>query len=131
MRSRNPKPCKGIMIALNFNKSTDGLLPAIVQDHQSGEVLMLAYVNKKAWEATLSSGKAHYWSRSRNKLWLKGIRQILVDCDEDTIVYQVEQRGGAACHTGHRSCFYRRVAGEELVSEENRVFDPKLVYKNK
>lgn len=127
------------MIALNFNKSPDGLLPAIVQDHQSGEVLMLAYVNKKAWEATLSSGKAHYWSRSRKKLWLKGetsgheqlIRQILVDCDEDTIVYQVEQLGGAACHTGHRSCFHRRVAGEELVSEEIRVFDPKLVYKNK
>jgi phosphoribosyl-AMP cyclohydrolase len=127
------------MISLNFNKSSDGLLPAIVQDNQSGEVLMLAYVNKQAWEATLSTGKAHYWSRSRKQLWLKGetsghvqiIKQILVDCDEDTIVYRVEQLGGAACHTGHRSCFYRHVAGGKLVSEEERVFDPKLVYKNK
>lgn len=127
------------MIPLNFNKSPDGLLPAIVQDHQSGEVLMLAYVNEQAWEATLSTGKAHYWSRSRKQLWLKGetsghiqvIQQILVDCDEDTIIYQVEQLGGAACHTGHRSCFYRRVAGEELVSDEQKVFDPERVYRNK
>lgn len=100
---------------------------------------MLAYVNEQAWKATLSSGRAHYWSRSRNQLWQKGessghvqlIQQILVDCDEDTIVYQVEQLGGAACHTGHRSCFYRRVEGKELVSEEKKVFDPELVYKNK
>ncbi|MFW2368056.1 MAG: phosphoribosyl-AMP cyclohydrolase [Desulforhopalus sp.] len=127
------------MISLNFNKSPDGLIPAIVQDHQSGEVLMLAYINKKAWNETLSTGKAHYWSRSRNKLWLKGetsghiqvVQQILVDCDEDTIVYQVEQLGGAACHTGHRSCFYRHVNGKELVSDEEKVFDPKLVYKSK
>lgn len=127
------------MIQLNFNKSPDGLLPAIVQDSKSGEVLMLAYVNEQAWKATLSSGRAHYWSRSRNQLWQKGessghvqlIQQILVDCDEDTIVYQVEQLGGAACHTGHRSCFYRRVEGKELVSEEKKVFDPELVYKNK
>lgn len=102
-------------------------------------MLMLAYVNEQAWEATLSTGKAHYWSRSRKQLWLKGetsghiqvIQQILVDCDEDTIIYQVEQLGGAACHTGHRSCFYRRVAGEELVSDEQKVFDPERVYRNK
>ena len=100
---------------------------------------MLAYVNEQAWKATLATGKAHYWSRSRNQLWLKGessghvqlIQQILVDCDEDTIVYKVQQLGGAACHTGHRSCFFRRVEGEELVSEETKVFDPELVYKSK
>ena len=100
---------------------------------------MLAYVNKLAWEKTLETGKAHYWSRSRNKLWLKGetsghvqkIHQILVDCDEDTIVYKVEQLGGAACHTGHRSCFYRQLDGENLVTHEEKVFDPVLVYGKK
>ena len=103
------------MISLNFKKSADGLLPAIVQDYLSNEVLMLAYINQAAWEKTLETGKAHYWSRSRNALWLKGetsghvqiIHQILVDCDNDTVVYMVEQLGLAACHTGHRTCFYR------------------------
>ncbi len=127
------------MISLNFKKSPDALLPAIVQDHESGEVLMLAYINELAWEKTLETGKAHYWSRSRNQLWLKGessghvqiIHQILVDCDDDTVVYKVEQLGKAACHTGHRTCFYRRVDGEELVVEGEKVFDPSVVYGNK
>ncbi len=127
------------MISLNFTKSTDGLLPAIVQDYQTNEVLMLAYVNKMAWEKTLETGKAHYWSRSRNQLWLKGetsghvqlIHQILVDCDDDTVIYKVEQLGGAACHTGHRSCFYRRLEDGDLVTTEEKVFDPKVVYGQK
>jgi len=127
------------MISLNFSKSTDGLLPAIVQDYQTNEVLMLAYINKLAWEKTLETGKAHYWSRSRDKLWLKGetsghvqmIHQILVDCDDDTIIYKVEQLGGAACHTGHRSCFYRQLDGDNLVTHEEKVFDPALVYGSK
>ena len=127
------------MISLNFDKTADGLLPAIVQDHKSHEVLMLAFINKTAWEKTLETGKAHYWSRSRNKLWLKGetsgnvqiIHQILVDCDDDTVVYKVEQIGEAACHTGHRSCFYRRVEGEELVTDGKPVFDPQVVYGKK
>lgn len=127
------------MISLNFTKTTDGLLPAIVQDYQTNEVLMLAYINKQAWEKTLETGKAHFWSRSRNKLWLKGetsghvqnIHQILVDCDDDTVVYKVEQLGGAACHTGHRSCFYRLVNGDDLVITEEKVFDPALVYGKK
>jgi len=127
------------MIPLNFNKSIDGLLPAIVQDYQSNEVLMLAFINKLAWEKTLETGKAHYWSRSRNSLWLKGetsghvqkIHQILVDCDDDTVVYKVEQIGGAACHTGHRSCFYRRLDGDRLVAEKEKVFDPAQVYGKK
>ena len=125
------------MVALNFTKSPDGLLPAIVQDYKTGEVLMLAYINELAWQETLKTGKAHYWSRSRSKLWLKGetsghvqvIHDILVDCDDDTVIYKVEQLGDAACHTGHRSCFYRRVQGDELVVEGNRVFDPAEVYK--
>lgn len=127
------------MVSLNFNKTTDGLLPAIVQDYQTNEVLMLAYVNKEAWDKTLETGKAHYWSRSRNKLWLKGetsghvqnIHQILVDCDDDTVVYKVEQLGGAACHTGHRSCFFRRLDEGELVTDGEKIFDPKLVYGKK
>ncbi|HSO09730.1 MAG TPA: phosphoribosyl-AMP cyclohydrolase [Desulfoprunum sp.] len=124
------------MVQLNFEKSADGLIPAIVQEYATGQVLMLAYINRLAWEKTLQSGKAHYWSRSRQSLWLKGessghvqlIRQILVDCDDDTVIFQVEQLGGAACHTGHRSCFYRRLVGDELQSEGEKVFDPALVY---
>lgn len=124
------------MIQLNFDKSADGLLPAIVQEYVSGQVLMLAYINKLAWQKTVETGKAHYWSRSRNSLWLKGessghvqlIREILVDCDDDTVIYQVEQLGGAACHTGHKSCFFRRVQGQSLVIEGERIFDPVKVY---
>jgi phosphoribosyl-AMP cyclohydrolase len=124
------------MVQLNFEKSADGLIPAIVQEYATGQVLMLAYINRLAWEKTLQSGKAHYWSRSRQSLWLKGessghvqlIRHILVDCDDDTVIFQVEQLGGAACHTGHRSCFYRRLVGDELQVEGEKVFDPTLVY---
>jgi phosphoribosyl-AMP cyclohydrolase len=127
------------MTSLNFQKSPDGLLPAVAQDWQSKEVLMLAYINETAWERTLATGKAHYWSRSRNSLWLKGessghvqlIREILVDCDEDTVIYLVEQLGGAACHTGHRSCFYRRLQDDELVAIGEKVFDPETVYGRK
>ena len=123
------------MIELDFNKSA--LLPAIVQDHRTGEVLMLAFINRLAWEKTLETGKAHFWSRSRNKLWLKGessghvqlVKEILVDCDLDAVIYKVEQLGGAACHTGHRSCFFRRVEGDALVPVyPEKVFDPEQVY---
>lgn len=125
------------MIQLAFAKNAQGMLPAIVQDAASGEVLMLAYINQLAWEKTLETGKAHFWSRSRNSLWLKGetsghvqlIKEILVDCDQDTVIYKVEQLGGAACHTGYRSCFYRKVAGDQLVVHESgKVFDPATVY---
>jgi phosphoribosyl-AMP cyclohydrolase len=124
------------MVELDFTKSVDGLLPAIVQDEESGEVLMLAYINKKSWQMTLETGKAHFWSRSRNKLWLKGessghvqlIKDIFVDCDLDTVVFKVEQLGGAACHRGYRSCFYRRVVNGELEVQGKPVFDPAKVY---
>lgn len=124
------------MIEPNFNK-TDGLVPAIVQDAETKDVLMLAYMNRESWEATLKSGKATFWSRSRQKLWLKGessghvqiIKNIFIDCDDDTILLQVEQLGGAACHTGHRSCFYRKLEGGELIVVGEKVFDPKDVYK--
>ena len=94
------------------------LIPAIVQEHGTGEVLMLAYINPEAWQETLRTGQAVYYSRSRNRLWRKGeesgnvqiIKEILVDCDGDAVIYRVEQKGGAACHTGHRSCFYRELS---------------------
>ena len=122
---------------LDFTKSADGTIPAIVQEFGTGKILMLAYVNEAAWQKTLQTGKAHYWSRSRQQLWLKGessghlqsIRKILVDCDADTVVYVVDQAGGAACHKGYHSCFYREVEGEEARVIEERVFDPADVYK--
>ncbi len=125
-----------IMINLNFKKSKNGLLPAIAQDYKTGEILMLAFINDLAWQKTLETGKAHYWSRSRNQLWLKGessghvqiIKEILVDCDEDTVIYKVEQLGDAACHKGYISCFYRRVEGNSLAVHAQKVFDPDNVY---
>jgi len=125
------------MIKLAFHKSVDGLLPAVVQDYVTGEVLMVAYCNQEAWELTLNTGKAHFWSRSRKKNWLKGessghvqlIKEIRIDCDRDTILFRVEQLGGAACHKGYRSCFFHRVDGDELVIDAEQVFDPADVYK--
>ncbi len=124
------------MFEPDFDKG-NGLVPAIVQDFDSKEVLMLAYVNRQAWLSTLETGKATYWSRSRNSLWGKGensgnvqlIREILVDCDSDTLLFKVEQVGGAACHTGYQSCFFRRISDgkEEVVGK--KVFDPEDVYK--
>ena len=124
------------MIEPNFDKS-DGLVPAIVQDAETKDVLMMAYMNKDSWEATMQSGKATFWSRSRQKLWMKGessgnvqmIKNIYIDCDDDTILLQVEQLGGAACHTGHRSCFYRKLEDGDFVVVGEKIFDPKDVYK--
>ncbi len=124
------------MDTLNFEKSDDRLIPAIVQDYKSREVLMLAYINQEAWQKTLQTGKAHYWSRSRNKLWLKGessghvqiIHAIFVDCDQDTVIYQVEQLGDAACHKGYRSCFFRKVVDGRFETVGELVFDPEKVY---
>lgn len=123
------------MIELDFIKR-GGLIPAIAQDFQTGEVLMQAYINRESWQETLKSGCAVYYSSSRKKLWKKGeesghiqlIHEILVDCDLDCVIFKVEQRGGAACHTGHRSCFYRKVDGDQLTIIGEKVFDPKKVY---
>ncbi|MBL0717019.1 MAG: phosphoribosyl-AMP cyclohydrolase [Desulfosarcina sp.] len=124
------------MIKLNFNK-TDGLLPVITQDFKTGDVLMLAYMNQDAWEATISSGKATYFSRSRQSLWIKGetsgnmqiVKEIMIDCDEDTVLLKVEQIGGAACHKGYRSCFFRKVEDGSLKVIGKPVFNPDEVYK--
>lgn len=117
-------------IEIRFNDQ--GLVPVIAQDRETKDVLMLAYADQEAVELTRSSGYAHYYSRSRNKIWKKGeesgnlqeVHEILVDCDEDTLLYLVSQVR-AACHTGHRSCFYRRLDG--TITGE-RVFDPAEVY---
>lgn len=124
------------MIELDFTKSDDGLLPAIAQDYETGEVLMLAFINKDAFEHTQKTGHATYWSRSRQELWEKGlssgmvqeVKEILVDCDQDAVIYKVKQIGGAACHTGFRTCFYRRVHGDGLETLGAPVFDPRKVY---
>ena len=123
------------MIDLNFTK-TGGLVPAIVQDYETGEILMLAYMNREAFNATLSSGKATYYSRSRQTLWVKGetsgnmqmVKEIRIDCDDDTILLKVEQLGKAACHTGHRSCFYKIVENGAIRIAGKPLFDPKEVY---
>ncbi len=125
------------MIKLAFEKG-NGLIPAIVQDEKTGKVLMLAYMNEEAWKKTLETGLAHFWSRSRKELWLKGstsghhqkIKEIYIDCDEDTVLLKVEQIGGAACHTGYESCFYRQVEGDNLKIVGTKVFDPTEVYKS-
>lgn len=124
------------MVKLNFDKM-DGLVPAIVQDHKTGEVLMLAFMNQDAWEATLETGKATYYSRTRQAFWVKGetsgniqlVKEIRIDCDDDTVLLKVEQLGGAACHTGHKSCFFKKVedGSTRIISEP--VFDPEEVYK--
>lgn len=115
----------------------DGLLPAIAQDAETGEVLMLAYMNPESYAETVATGRAVYFSRSRNKLWRKGeesgnvqeVRSIHVDCDADTILLKVHQIGGAACHEGYSSCFFRQVTPNGLKVVGERVFDPATVYK--
>ena len=121
---------------VNFDKA-GGLVPAVAQDADTGQVLMLAWMNREAYEETLRTGRACYYSRSRGKLWRKGeesghvqeVRGIFLDCDADTVLLKVKQGGGAACHEGYASCFFRRLDGGELRVVGERVFDPKAVYK--
>jgi phosphoribosyl-AMP cyclohydrolase len=125
------------MIELNFEKM-GGLIPAVVQDHHTGEVLMVGFMNTEAWQTTLQTGKATFYSRTRDTLWTKGltsgnvqrVKEVRIDCDNNTVLLKVEQVGGAACHTGHRSCFHQRVNDDqtlEIIGEP--LFDPKEVYK--
>lgn len=121
---------------LDFSKF-DGLLPAVVQDYDSGDVLMVGFMNKEAWEKTLSTGMATFFSRSRQELWVKGktsgniqkVREIRIDCDDDTVLLKVDQIGGAACHKGYKSCFYRKIDGDRVETIGKPVFDPREVYK--
>lgn len=123
---------------LNFRHNIDGekLIIAIAQDKKTNKILMVAYMNKEALNRTIDTGLAHYWSTSRKKIWLKGessghvqkVEEILVDCDMDAIILKVEQKGGA-CHTGHYSCFYRRlIPPKKLENISRKVFDPEKIY---
>jgi phosphoribosyl-ATP pyrophosphohydrolase/phosphoribosyl-AMP cyclohydrolase len=119
---------------LKFDK--DGLIPAIVQDAANKEVLMMAYMNAESLEKTVSTGYTHFWSRSRSKFWKKGetsghvqeVREILYDCDRDTLLIKVDQKGPGACHTGHRSCFFTNIEGREV---EGETFSAEAVYGKK
>ena len=123
-------------MSVDFSKS-GGLIPAIAQDATTGQVLMLAWMNQEAYDETVRTGRAVYYSRSRGKLWRKGeesghvqeVRGIFIDCDADTILLKVHQIGGAACHEGYASCFFRRVDGDKLTVIGERIFDPKQVYR--
>jgi phosphoribosyl-AMP cyclohydrolase len=123
------------MIEIDFKKG-EGLIPVIIQDASTHEVLMLGYMNRESWEKTLETGKATYWSRSRQKLWLKGetsghvqeVKEAFLDCDGDTILLKVDQIGKAACHTGFRSCFHQRYEKSGWKVTGERIFDPKEVY---
>ncbi len=113
-----------------------GILPAVAQDAKTGEVLMVAYMNAESFAETLATGRAVYFSRSRNRLWRKGeesgniqhVRRVFIDCDADTILLHVDQVGGAACHQGYRSCFFRELTPEGTKIIAERVFDPRQVY---
>jgi len=124
------------MVTLDFEKS-NGIVPAIVQDYKSGRVLMVAYMNAHAWDLTLQTGEAHYWSRSRREIWHKGetsgniqiVKEIFADCDHDAILLKVKRQGDAACHLGYENCIHNRVEknGDITIIGE-RIFDPERVY---
>ncbi len=113
-----------------------GLVPAVAQDAETGDVLMVAWMNRESFLKTLETGRAHYWSRSRKELWEKGatsgntqeVHSVSIDCDGDTLLLKITQKGGAACHEGYRSCFFREIQDDSLHITSERVFDPKDVY---
>ena len=121
---------------IDFVKGGD-LVPVIIQDHRTNEVLMLGYMNYEAWCKTQETGKVHYFSRSRNKLWLKGeesghfqmVKETLIDCDNDTVLIRVTQLGKGACHMGFQSCFFRTMKEKEWKVSSERIFNPEEVYK--
>jgi phosphoribosyl-AMP cyclohydrolase len=123
--------------AQQINWNDQGLVPAIAQDWQTGEVLMLAWMNREALELTVQEERAVYWSRSRGALWRKGeesghvqkLRELRVDCDADTVLMKVEQVGGIACHTGRRSCFYRKLEGHDWRVTDDVLRDPGDIYR--
>src|SRR3954470_24802818 len=129
---------RGTTDMVNFDKA-GGLVPAIAQDAETGEVLMLAWMNREAFDETVRTRRAVYFRRSRNKLWRKGeesgnvqeVVAVFIDCDADTVLLKVRQVGGAACHEGYKSCFFRELTDGELRTVGERVFDPKAVYGKK
>lgn len=123
------------MFKADFEK-LGGLIPAIAQDYETGEVLMLAFMDSEALRLTVDTGEAHYFSRSRGRIWKKGessghvqiVKEIRFDCDMDAVLIKVDQKGGAACHDGFRSCFYRLVSGDNIVDKGVKIFNPEKVY---
>ena len=123
------------VMEINFEKGKE-LVPVIIQDASTNEVLMLGYMNRESWEKTLETKRSCFWSRSRQKLWIKGetsghfqeVKEIYLDCDRDTLLIKVEQIGGAACHTGFRSCFHHRYEKGGWKISGEKIFDPKEVY---
>ena len=120
---------------LDYSK-LDGLIPAVIQDAASGRVLMLGFMNPEAFQKTCESGFVTFYSRSRNKLWMKGessghrlvVKDIFTDCDDDSLLIKVEALGPGVCHNGYQSCFYRRLDGDQWVETEARTYDPAAVY---
>lgn len=121
----------------NVNWTPDGLVPAIAQETETGRVLMVAWMNREALGKTVATGEAHYWSRSRRKLWHKGeesghvqkVKSVRLDCDDDVVLLEVEQLGGIACHTGRHSCFFRRLEGGRWVDVDPVLKDPNVIYR--
>ena len=122
---------------LDFSK-LDGLVTAVIQDHLTGRVLMVGFMNEEAWRTTVESGYATFYSRSRKKLWLKGessghrlvVKEISTDCDYDAVLLKVEAIGPGVCHEGYQSCFFRRLSdGKEWSESEQKTYDPEAVYK--
>ena len=120
------------------NWAQDGLVPAVAQEAGMGRVLTVAWMNREALKKTVQTGEAHYWSRSRKKLWRKGeesghvqrVKSVRLDCDEDVILLEVEQVGGIACHTGRHSCFFQKLEGDKWVSVDAVLKDPREIYKS-
>jgi phosphoribosyl-AMP cyclohydrolase len=129
------KPTKSLLKQVKFG--SDGLVPAIVQDGLRGRVLMVAYMNRRALALTIRTGKAHFYSRSRKRMWMKGeesghvqlVREVRTDCDGDAVLLAVTQKGPGACHTGHRSCFFRRARSGAWKVADRPVFNPRRVYR--
>ena len=122
-------------MTLDFTK-LDGLIPAVIQDHRSSRVLMVGFMNEAAFQKTIETGNVTFFSRSRNKLWMKGetsghvlrVKDIATDCDDDTLLIQVDSLGPGVCHNGYESCFYRRLEGERWIETEKPAYDPNAVY---
>jgi phosphoribosyl-AMP cyclohydrolase len=122
---------------LDFSK-LDGLVTAVIQDHVTGRVLMVGFMNEEAWQMTVRTGFATFYSRSRKKLWLKGessghrlvVKEISTDCDYDALLLKVEAIGPGVCHEGYQSCFFRRLEGNEWKESEAKTYDPKAVYQS-
>ena len=123
------------MIKLDYTK-LDGLVPAVVQDATSGRVLMVGFMNEDAWQKTLETGCVTFYSRTRNKLWMKGetsghrlvVKEIFNDCDDDTLLIKVDALGPGVCHAGYESCFYRKLVDGQWVESESKTYDPNATY---